>query len=108
MEDIIGRLLVLCILLGLEVVAIVVLILSAIYARQLSVVITCGVVAAVVMAVEYCFCFIWAAGGYADGVGGEALPGIVAVVSIVSLGIYFPIALRRCKRRQKIPIVPSP
>jgi hypothetical protein len=81
MGDIIGWVL----FFGLEIVAIFILILSALYGRQLVFVIICGIVAAVVMAAESIFCFICAAGGYASEFGGDALPVSVSAVSIVSL-----------------------
>ena len=56
MDDIIGGLLLLGMLFGLEIVALFILIMSAIYGRQLIFVILCGVVAAVLMAIES---FIW-------------------------------------------------
>ncbi|PYJ08910.1 MAG: hypothetical protein DMF06_11645 [Verrucomicrobia bacterium] len=102
MEDIIGGGILLGVFFGLEVVGLVVLILAAVFARQRAVIVVCGIAAAVVMAVEYCVLYICAAGKYADGWGGETLPVIIAAISIVSLGIYFPVAIIRSKRKQLI------
>jgi fatty acid desaturase len=52
MDDIIGLVLLFGMLFGLEVVAIFILVMSALYGRQLVFVILCGIVAAVVMAAE--------------------------------------------------------
>jgi hypothetical protein len=87
-------------LFGLEVVAIFILIVAAICGRQLVFVILCGVVAAVLMAIESVIWWICVAGKYEFGFRGETALIIVSGVSIVSLGIYFPTAIMRCKRKQ--------
>jgi hypothetical protein len=101
MEDIIGGLLFFGLIFGLEIAAIVILIFTAIYARARLVVIVCGIVAAVLTAAESILCYILYAGLYANDLGGKMLPLTVSAVSIVSLAIYFPIALARVKRREK-------
>jgi len=97
MDDIIGLVLLLGVLFGLEIVAIFILIMSAIYGRQLIFVILCGIVAAVVMAVESLVLFLCNA---ASSDFPASMTLITSAVSIVSLGVYFPIAIRRCKRKQ--------
>lgn len=98
MDDIIGLVLLLGVLFGLEIVAIFILIMSALYGRQLVFVILCGIVAAVVMAAESLVLFLCSAAS-SDFPASATL--ITSAVSIVSLGIYFPIAIRRCKRKQR-------
>jgi hypothetical protein len=100
MDDIIGLVLLIGMLFGLEIVAIFILIMSAIYGRQLVFVILCGTVAAVLMAVESLIWWICVAGNYEFGFRSETALILVSAVSIVSLGIYFPVAIMRCKRKQ--------
>jgi uncharacterized membrane protein YjgN (DUF898 family) len=98
MEDIIGWVLLVGLLFGLEIVAIFILVMSLRYARQLVFVLLCGGVAAVLMAVESIAWWICAAGGYEFGFRSDTTLSIVSAVSIVSLGVYFPAAIMRCKR----------
>ena len=100
MGDISGGLLLFGAFFGLEIVAIFILIISALCGRQLVFVIVCGSAAAVVMAAESVILFICVATGHAD-LPGNATLIIVSAVSIVGLGVYFPIAIMRCKRKQR-------
>jgi hypothetical protein len=100
MDDIIGLVLLFGVLFGLEIVAIFILIMAAIYGRQLVFVILCGVVAAVLMACESVIWWICVAGNYEFGFRSETALIIVSAVSLLSLGIYFPVAIMRCKRKQ--------
>jgi hypothetical protein len=100
MDDIIGSALLFGLLFGLEIVAIFILIMSAIYGRQLVFVIVCGVVAAVLMAIESLIWWICVEGKYEFGFRSETTLIIVSAVSVVSLAIYFPIAIMRCRRKQ--------
>jgi hypothetical protein len=95
------------VLFGLEIVAIFILIMSARYRRQLAFVLICGIVAAVLMAIESLIWWICVAGGYEFGFRSDTTLIIVSAVSVVALGIYFPIAIMRCKRKQKVPVIPS-
>ena len=70
------------------------------YGRQLVFVILCGVVAAVLMAIESVIWWICVAGNYEFGFRSETALIIVSAVSVVSLGIYFPTAIRRGRRKQ--------
>lgn len=101
MDDIIGLVLLLGVLFGCEIVAIFILIMSALYGRQLVFVILCGSVAAVLMAIESFIWWVCAAGGYEFGFRSDTTLIIVSAVSIVGLGVYFPIAIMRCKRKQR-------
>jgi hypothetical protein len=94
MDDIIGWVL----FFGLEIVAIFILIMSALYGRQLVFVIVCGIAAAVVMAAESLILFLCSAAS-SDFPASATL--ITSALSIVSLGVYFPIAIKRCKRKQR-------
>lgn len=99
MDDIIGLLSLIGVMFGSEIVAIFILIMAACYGRQLAFVILCGVVAAVLMAIESIIWWICVAGKYEFGFPSETALISVSALSIVSLGIYFPIAIRRCKRK---------
>jgi hypothetical protein len=91
---------------GLEVIAILILIFSALFPRRLAVVIILGIVAAVLMFVES---FIWLAGTVIGSSGGPLTSDnegfrylkILTGVSILSLLIYFPTAILRFKARSK-------
>ena len=98
MDDIIGLVLLLGVLFGCEIVAIFILIMSALYGRQLVFVILCGIVAAVVMAAESLILFLCSAAS-SDFPGSATL--ITSALSIVCLGIYFPTAIMRCKRKPR-------
>jgi hypothetical protein len=100
MDDIIGSALLFGLLFGLEIVAVFVLIMSTVYGRQLVFVILCGIVAAVLMAIESLIWWICVAGNYEFGFRSETALIIVSAVSVLSLGIYFPLAIIRCKRKQ--------
>ena len=52
------------------------------------------------MAIESVIWWICVAENYEFGFRSETALIIVSAVSIVSLAIYFPIAIRRCKRKQ--------
>jgi hypothetical protein len=101
-----GDLLVLVIMFGLDLIAILILILSAFYARRLDVVIVLGVVAAVLMFVES---FLWLAATVIGSSGGALTSDnegfrylkILTGMSILSLLIYFPTAILRWKARSK-------
>jgi len=99
MADIIGWLFLIGALFGLEIVAIIILMMSARYGRQLAFVILCGIVAAVLMAIESLIWWICVAGGYEFGFPSETALISASALSIVSLGIYFPVTIRRCKRK---------
>jgi hypothetical protein len=73
---------------------------SAVYGRQLIFVVLCGVVAAVLMAIESLIWWICVAGGYEFGFPSEPVLISVSALSIVILGLYFPIVITRCKRKQ--------
>jgi hypothetical protein len=98
MDDIIGLVLLLGVLFGCEIVAIFILIMSALYGRQLVFVILCGIVATVVMAVESLILFLCSAAS-SDFPASATL--ITSALSIVCLGIYFPVAVMRCKRKPR-------
>jgi len=91
---------------GLELIAILILIFSAIYPRRLGVVITLGIVAAVLMFVES---FIWLLGIGIASSGGRVTGDdplihyleILIGFSILCLLIYFPTAILRRKARSK-------
>lgn len=100
MTDIIGWMFRIAALFGLEIVALFILIMSTIYGRQRIFVIFCGAVATVLMAIETSIWWICTAGGHEFGFRSETVLVIVSAVSIVSLAIYFPIAITRCKRKQ--------
>lgn len=93
---------------GLEIAAIIVLIMAAIYGRQRVFVIPCGGVAAVLMAGESIIWWIGAAGDYEFGFRSEMALIIVSALSIESLGLYFPSAIMRCKRRQRTEALTPP
>lgn len=97
MDDIIGGILLLAVFFGLEIVALLILVFAAIYGRQLAFVIVCGIVAAVVMAAESLVLFLCSAAS-SDFPASAML--ITSALSIVCLGIYFPLAIMRCKRKQ--------
>jgi hypothetical protein len=52
------------------------------------------------MAIESLIWWICAEAGYDFGFRSATALIIVSAVSVVSLGIYFPTAIRRCKRKQ--------
>lgn len=112
MENVVFDAIFLVIFYGLEFIAILLLIGSAIYARELAYVITLGVVAAVLMFVEL---FLWLALIVIGSSGGSVTSNnefiiplkILAVVSVVSLLIYFPIVVLRARRRQRIAAQPA-
>jgi hypothetical protein len=85
---------------GLEIVAIVMLIASTIYSRNLAVVIVMGVIAAGCMAVEGVILWVLAIMDGADP-NFMTILIVVSAISILSLGIYFPLAIRRCKAHQQ-------
>lgn len=93
MDDIIGLVLLIGMLFGLEIVAVFILIMSAVYGRQLVFVILCGIVAAVLMAIESVIWWICVAGNYEFGFRSETALIIVSAVSVVSLAFYFPTAI---------------
>jgi heme/copper-type cytochrome/quinol oxidase subunit 4 len=80
---------------GLEIVAVLLLIGSAMFPRLLVVVIILGVVAAGCMAVES---VIWWVMTHMDGSDPDWQPifKILNAISIVSLLIYFPLSIARC------------
>jgi ethanolamine transporter EutH len=104
--DIITDLVFLVMAFGLEVIAILMLVWSAIFARSMALIITLGIVAAVLMFVES---FLWLAGIVIGSSGGSLTgdnPGfrylaILTVISVVCLLIYFPIAILRWKARSR-------
>ena len=81
---------------GLEIVAIVMLIAAAIYSRKLVVVIIMGVLATGCMAIEWIILWALADLNRSDPNFAMTLK-VVSAISILSLLIYFPIAIRRCK-----------
>jgi hypothetical protein len=104
--DLIAKLVFLLILFGVEIIAILILVLSAIYPRRLGVVILLGIVAAVLMFVES---FIWLLGIGIASSGGRVTGDdplihyleILIGFSILCLLIYFPTAILRFKARSK-------
>lgn len=105
-SNIIGYLLLLVLGFGLEVIAILILVFSAIYARWLSLVILLGIIAAVLMFVQS---FLWLLFIGIASSGGTVTSDnpfflylkILIGFSILCLLIYFPTAIMRCKRKQK-------
>lgn len=92
---------------GLEIVAIVMLIASTIYSRNLVVVIVMGVIAAGCMAVEWIVLWVLAIMDGADP-NFMTILIVVSAISILSLGIYFPLGLKRFKAHQRRLAIPPP
>jgi hypothetical protein len=88
---------------GLEIVAVLILIGSALFPRLLVIVIICGVVAAGFMAVEFVIWWVLANMNGAEPGSGTILK-VLSAISIMSLAVYFPLAITRCKapRRKRM------
>jgi len=87
---------------GLEIVAVLLLIGSAMFPRLLLVVIILGVVAAGCMAVELAMWWVLANMNGAEPASATELK-VLTAVSVLSLLIYFPVAILRCKAyRQRV------
>jgi hypothetical protein len=104
--NIMASLVFLVLMFGLEVVAILILVFSALFPRHLNVVILLGILAAIFMFVEL---FIWLAATVIGSSGGPLTSDnegfwylkILTVISILSLLIYFPAAILRWKASSK-------
>jgi hypothetical protein len=105
-SNIIGFVLLLVLGFGLEVIAILILVFSAIYPRRLGIVILLGIVAAVLMFVES---FLWLLFIGIASSGGTVTSDnpfilylkILTGTSILCLLVYFPTAILRFKARSK-------
>lgn len=100
MEAILGGVIGILVFYGLEIVAIVLLIGSLIVPRVLVVVIIAGVVAAGCMAAESAIWWVLANMNGAEP-DSETKLKVVSAISILSLLIYFPLAIVRCKAYRK-------
>jgi ABC-type Fe3+-siderophore transport system permease subunit len=94
---------------GLEIVALLILIGSAVIPRVPVVIIILGVVAAGCMAVESAMWWVMANMNGAEPTSSTNLT-IVSAISILSLLIYFPLAITRCRahRRRLAAVTPLP
>lgn len=108
MDHIIGSVFFIAGFFGLEIASIFVLIMAAIYGRQRVFVILCGGVAVALMAAESIIWWICAAGNYEFGFRSETALIIVSALLIVCLGLYFPITIMRCRRRQRSDALSQP
>jgi hypothetical protein len=97
LEDIIGIVL----FYGLEIVAVLILIGSALFARLRVVVIICGIIAAGLMAGEWFLWWVLAAMDHAQ-LSADTNLKVVSAISVLSLLIYFPVAIARLKAHRKL------
>src|SRR5215210_1126996 len=96
MDTILGLLL----FFGLGLLGLTTLILSAIYSRSTIAVIVWGVIASILLVLE-CVFMIWLAGiGAATSGSSGGMTGIVFLISVLSLFIYFPAAILRIRKAQ--------
>jgi uncharacterized membrane protein len=100
METIIDNAVGILLFYGLEIAGILLLIGSALVPRVLVVVIIMGVVAAGCMAVESAIWWVLANMNGAEPSSATNLK-IVSAISIVSLLIYFPLAIGRCHAHRR-------
>ena len=88
---------------GLEMAALIVLVISAFFARWLAVVVAGGVLAAVLMAAHVALWAVLAGIGSATSTSqqGYSVALSFAAGSVVALALYFPLAIARHKRLRR-------
>ncbi len=94
----------LSILYGLEVAALVVLLISAVFARWLAAVVLGGLLATGLMVAQIALWVLMAGVGSATSGSqhGYSISLGFAVVSVIALALYFPLAIARHKKLRRV------